>query len=154
MLDKEFKNEYHLTLVGASGWNNDDIIHEMKSLSQWVKYSGYVSDDELALLYSNASLFIYPSVYEGFGIPPLEAMACGAPVIASNASTLPEVCADAAYYVDPLDTKAIKEGILEVLRDEELQKTLIANGLVRAKEFSWEKSALQHQAIFDKVFAQ
>lgn len=154
MLDKEFKNEYHLTLVGASGWNNNDIVHEMKSLGQWVKYSGYVRDDELALLYSNASLFIYPSVYEGFGIPPLEAMACGAPVIASNASTLPEVCADAAYYVDPLDTKAIKEGILKVLRDEALQKALIAKGLVRAKEFSWEKSALEHQEVFNKVLAQ
>lgn len=154
MLDKEFKNEYHLTLVGARGWNNDDIVHEMKSLSQWVKYSGYVSDEELALLYSNASLFIYPSVYEGFGIPPLEAMACGTPVIASNASTLPEVCADAAYYVNPLDTKEIKEGILEVLRDEVLQKALIAKGLIRAKEFSWEKSALEHRAVFNKVLVQ
>jgi len=154
MLDKEFKNEYHLTLVGASGWNNDDIVHEMKSLSQWVKYSGYVSDEELAILYSNASLFIYPSVYEGFGIPPLEAMACGTPVIASSASTLPEVCADAAYYIDPLNIKSIKEGILKVLGDDELAKALIAKGLVRAKEFSWGKSALEHQKVFEKVLGE
>lgn len=154
MLDKEFKNEYHLTLVGASGWNNDDIVHEMKSLGQWVKYSGYVSDEELAILYSNASLFIYPSVYEGFGIPPLEAMACGTPVIASSASTLPEVCADAAYYIDPLNIKSIKEGILKVLGNEELQKALIAKGLVRAKEFSWGKSALEHQKVFEKVLGE
>jgi glycosyltransferase involved in cell wall biosynthesis len=154
MLDESYRDKYNLLLVGAVGWNNTEIINEIKALSQWVNYSGYVKDEELAQLYSNASLFIYPSVYEGFGIPPLEAMACATAVIASNASTLPEVCADAAYYVDPLDTKAIKEGILKVLGDEELQKALIAKGLVRAKEFNWEKSALEHQEVFNKVLAQ
>jgi len=154
MLDENFRDEYHLILVGASGWSNDEILNDIKNLSKWVHYSGYVSDEALAELYGNAALFIYPSIYEGFGIPPLEAMACGAPVIASNASTLPEVCANAAYYVDPLDIKTIKEGIVKVLSDEELQKTLIAKGLEHAKEFSWGKSALQHQAVFEKVLAQ
>ncbi|MDO9207316.1 MAG: glycosyltransferase family 1 protein [Sulfuricurvum sp.] len=154
MLDKGFRDEYHLLLVGAAGWNNQEIVNEIKALSQWVSYSGYVSDDELATLYTNASLFIYPSVYEGFGIPPLEAMACGTPVIVSNASTLPEVCADAAYYVDPLDTQSIKEGMLTVLNNEALQKDLVTKGLARAKEFSWEKSALKHQAVFDKVLGK
>ena len=151
MMEKATRDEYHLILVGAAGWNNQEILKEIDSLSQWVSYSGYVSDEELAILYTQASLFIYPSLYEGFGIPPLEAMACGAPVMVSDASTLPEVCGDAAYYVDPLDTKVIKEGIQKVLGDDALQKALIAKGLVRAKEFSWEKSALEHHAVFDKV---
>jgi len=151
MLDKNFRDEYHLILVGASGWNNDEIVNDIKSLSQWVHYSGYVSDEELAELYGNAAVFIYPSIYEGFGIPPLEAMSCGIPVIVSSASTLPEVCADAAYYIDPMDCKDIKEGMLKVLNDEELKKVLILKGLARAKEFSWEKSAAEHQIVFEKV---
>lgn len=153
-LDKSLRDEYHLLLVGAVGWNNQEIVNEINRLSQWVHYSGYISDDELAILYTNASLFIYPSVYEGFGIPPLEAMACGTPVIVSDASTLPEVCADAAYYVDPLDTQSIKEGILKILSDETLQKEIIAKGFARVKEFSWEKSALEHQKVFDKVLSE
>lgn len=150
-LDRNFRDEYHLILVGAPGWNNQDIVDEIKSLSQWVNYTGYVSDDELAELYAHASLFIYPSIYEGFGIPPLEAMACGTPVIVSNASTLPEVCADAAYYIDPLDVKSITQGMVKVLGDAALQKELTAQGLIRAKEFHWEKSSREHQTVFDKV---
>ena len=150
-LGRNFKDEYHLILVGAPGWNNQDIVDEIKSLNQWVKYTGYVSDDELAKLYTQASLFIYPSIYEGFGIPPLEAMACGTPVIVSNASTLPEVCADAAYYIDPLDVKSITQSMVKVLGDTALQKELTLQGLIRAKEFHWEKSAREHQTVFDKV---
>lgn len=151
MLDEDVRHEYHLLLVGAEGWNNQEIVNQIKTLSQWVSYSGYVSDKELAQLYNDASLFIYPSIYEGFGIPPLEAMACGVPVIVSDASTLPEVCTDAAYYINPLDTQNIKEGIQKILADKEMQNTLKTKGLARAKEFSWEKSALQHHAVFKKV---
>ena len=154
MLDENFRDKYHLILVGASGWSNDEIYNDMKNLSQWVHYSGYVSDEKLAELYSNASLFIYPSVYEGFGIPPLEAMACGCPVIISNASTLPEVCSDAAYFIDPLDYHTIRDGIIRVLSDSSIQNTLKLKGLAHAKQFSWTKSALEHQEVFNKVLAQ
>lgn len=150
-LEKILRDEYHLILVGAQGWNNDEIVDEIKSLSQWVHYSGFVSDEELAKLYTNATLFVYPSIYEGFGIPPLEAMACGCPVIASNASTLPEVCGDAAIYVDPMNIHIIKETIMQVLNDADLQRDQIAKGLEHAKKFSWEKSAQEHLDVFEKV---
>ena len=151
LLDSSIKDEYHLILVGAQGWKNDEIVGLMKKLDKWVQYSGFVSDEALSSLYSEATLFVYPSLYEGFGIPPLEAMACGTAVIVSNASTLPEVCDDAAFYVDPMDIEAIKNGILTVLNNEALREDLIQKGLQRAKEFSWEKSALEHQKVFEKV---
>ena len=97
-------------LTGLSrwtGWKNQDIMELIAAMQPFVSYSGFVDDETLAQLYSDATLFVYPSFYEGFGIPPLEAMASGTPVISSNASTLPEVCADAAYYIDPNDTEAI-----------------------------------------------
>lgn len=150
-LDKNIKDEYNLTLVGALGWNNSEIMDLILSLKEWVHYSGYVSDEALAHLYSQASLFIYPSLYEGFGIPPLEAMACGVPVVASKASSLPEVCGNAAYYIDPLNVDSIAEGIVTILNDENLKNELIKKGLFRAKEFSWEKSAKAHLAIFKEI---
>lgn len=151
LLDKSFRDEYHLILVGAQGWNNDEIVNNIKKLSTWVKYSGYVNDEALAELYCKAECFIYPSIYEGFGIPPLEAMSCGTPVIVSNASTLPEVCADAAYYIDPTDCNSIKDGILTVLNDKTLQQELIVKGLAHAQAFTWEKSAVEHKMVFEKV---
>lgn len=150
-LDRNIKDRYNLILVGASGWNNSEIMDLIESLKEWVQYSGYVSDEALAHLYSQASLFIYPSLYEGFGIPPLEAMACGVPVVASKASSLPEVCGDAAYYVDPLDADSITEAIITVLNDENLKNDLVKKGLSRAKEFSWERSAKAHLAVFEEV---
>ncbi len=154
MLDEQIRDEYNLILVGPQGWNNLEILNLISSLSRWVKYSGYVSDEELADLYSNAALFIYPSVYEGFGIPPLEAMACGAAVIASNASSLPEVCSDAAYYVDPMSPEAIMNAILKMLHDDALRNLLIEKGLSRARKFSWEQSAAAHKKLFDSILNQ
>ena len=92
-------------------------------------------------LLSGAEIFVFPSVYEGFGMPPLEAMACGTPVITSSAASLPEVAGDAAIMVDPYDSGAIKEGIKNLLNDEELRKELSAKGLERAKLFTWTRSA-------------
>lgn len=151
LLDTTLKDDYHLLLVGGSGWENAEIMALITKLDKWVHYSGFVSDEELSILYSGASLFVYPSLYEGFGIPPLEAMACGAPVIVSNVSSLPEVCLDAAFYVNPLDIEAIKEGMVCVLKNTLLREEFIVKGLARAKEFSWEKSAREHQGVFGKV---
>lgn len=151
LLNDYLKNEFHLILVGASGWNNIEIKSMIDNLKQWVTYSGYVSDEALAILYNQASLFVYPSVYEGFGIPPLESMACGTPVICSNRSSLPEVGGDAVIYCDPNSIEDISIKIELVLNDESLQEEMIQKGLFRAKKFSWAKSAQEHIKVFEEV---
>lgn len=151
--EEAFKARYHLYLVGDKGWNNDEIISLIEGMKCWVHPTGFVNDEKLAEYYRNASIFVYPSFYEGFGIPPLEAMACGTAVVISNTSTLPEVCSDAALYCNPHDVNDIKEKIEVVLSDEALRKELISRGLEHAKKFSWEKSAKEHLEIFQKVLA-
>lgn len=151
LLDESLKKEYHLILVGAKGWNNQDIMALITAMQPFVSYSGYVDDETLAQLYSDATLFIYPSFYEGFGIPPLEAMASGTPVISSNASTLPEVCADAAYYIEPNDIEAIAAAMNLFLKNQSLQQEYIQKGLFRASLFSWEKSGREHNELFKSL---
>lgn len=116
-----------------------------------VTFKGYVSDTELQHLYKTASLFVFPSFCEGFGLPPLEAMACGCPVVVSNVASLPDVCGDATYYIDPYRTESIAEGMYKVLTDESLRQSLIKKGLERAKKFSWEKSAKELLKVFEEV---
>jgi glycosyltransferase involved in cell wall biosynthesis len=94
-----------------------------------------------------ASLLIFPSLYEGFGLPPLEAMACGCPVVASNAASLPEVCGSAAYYIDPYRIESISDGMYRVLTNRRLRKYLIHKGFTRAKLYSWEVSASGHLSV-------
>jgi glycosyltransferase involved in cell wall biosynthesis len=120
-------------------------------LKDRVLFLDYVSQKNLPHLYSEAGAFVFPSLYEGFGLPPLEAMACGCPVIVSNVASLPEVCGDAGYYVDPYRVESIAEGIYQVLTDESLRQSLIEKGLIRAKLFSWEKSAEEHLKVFEEV---
>jgi glycosyltransferase involved in cell wall biosynthesis len=122
-------------------------------LAEKVFFFNYASADELSALYTGAKAFILLSLYEGFGIPPLEAMACGCPVVVSNVSSLPEVCGDAAYYVDPYNIENIAEGIHKVLTDEPLRQSLIEKGLERARPFSWEKSAKEHIKVFEEVLS-
>jgi len=119
--------------------------------SDRIEMTGYINDEQLVNYYNIAELFVFPSLYEGFGLPPLEAMACGCPVVVSNTASLPEVCGDAAYYVDPYDVDSIAEGIYKVLIDENLRKTLIQKGLERAKLFNWEKTARQILRVFEEV---
>lgn len=102
---------------------------------------GQVEDRDLSALYSGALAFVYPSLYEGFGLPPLEAMACGCPVLASNVTALPEVCGEAAVLVDPADTGAIADGLRRLVEDAALRSCLKARGLVRAGEYSWDRTA-------------
>ena len=145
------KETYHLILVGAGGWENEDIMLLIKQQHSFVTYSGYVNDETLAQLYNDATLFVYPSFYEGFGIPPLEAMACGTPVISSNASSLPEVCADAAFYINPYDVLSMKDAISTLLNDESLRKAFIDKGLKHSQAFTWQKSAKAHSDLFEKL---
>lgn len=124
-------------------------IHQL-GLSDSVILTGYVPDDELAVLYRLARVFVYPSLYEGFGIPPLEAMMCGTPVVASNASSIPEVIGNAGILVDPNRVESISDGIHRVLTDPGLARDLIANGYQQAQRFSWETTARQTLNAFER----
>lgn len=135
-----------LVLVGAKGWHYDKIfeaISQYESLKTRIIVTGYVADEDLAPLYSGATVFVYPSFYEGFGLPPLEAMQCGTPVITANSSSLPEVVGDAGIMVDPLDNDALSQAMLDVYRDSSLRATLSAKSLERSRQFTWESCTRQ-----------
>jgi glycosyltransferase involved in cell wall biosynthesis len=119
-----------------------------------VLFVDHPSQGDLARFYSAADVFVFPSLYEGFGMPPLEAMACGAPVAASNAASLPEVVGDAALLFDPLDVEAIAATILRVLGDEALAGDLRARGLARAAQFTWERAARDTAAVYERVMVE
>ncbi len=136
---------YSLILAGAPSWN-DKEIHERAStspLKDKIKFIGYVDADEKPTLYSLAELFVYPSFYEGFGFPVLEAMACGTPVITSNRSSLPEITDQAAYLINPNRPAEIADAIIKLIKDENLREHFKTLGLEQAKKFSWETSAKQ-----------
>jgi glycosyltransferase involved in cell wall biosynthesis len=147
------KNDFLLVLAGGKGWKYEHIFSlvDKLRLQDRVIFTGYVEEVDLLPLYQGASLFVYPSLYEGFGLPPLEAMACGLPVVVSNTTSLPEVVGDAGVYVDPNDIGQISDAIDTVLSDAELRRTLIRQGLERAKLFSWEKTAKETLRLYEQV---
>jgi glycosyltransferase involved in cell wall biosynthesis len=120
-------------------------------LHKYVRFLGYLPEETLAVMYRLAGVFVFPSIYEGFGLPPLEAMASGTPVVTSNVSSLPEVAGDAAILVDPYRPEAIADGIERVLCDETLRRDLRAKGLARARQFSWEASVRRVREIYGEV---
>jgi glycosyltransferase involved in cell wall biosynthesis len=120
-------------------------------LHQYVRFLGYLPEETLAVMYRLAGVFVFPSLYEGFGLPPLEAMASGTPVVTSNISSLPEVAGNAAVLVDPYSPVAIADGIELVLCDEALRRDLRAKGLARARQFSWESSVMRVREIYGEV---
>jgi len=128
-------------------------VHRNK-LHKHVRFFGFVSDQTLAALYRLANAFVFPSLYEGFGLPPLEAMASGTPVITSNVSSLPEVVGDAALMIDPYEPSAIAEAMQRVLTDAALRADLRERGLARAREFSWERSIERVRQIYEEVAAR
>jgi glycosyltransferase involved in cell wall biosynthesis len=132
-----------LILVGGKGWLYDQIFARVKSLGldDNVRFAGFVPPEDLPKWYNAATLFVYPSLYEGFGLPPLEAMACGTPVVTSTASSLPEVVGQAALLVDPADTEALTDAMNRVLGDQVLQERMRAKGLLQAQGFSWQETA-------------
>src|SRR5712692_6685016 len=150
-LPRYLKDEFKLVLVGPQGWENDADERMVHEVGKSIVNLGYIETQQLAYVYNLASLFVFPSLYEGFGLPPLEAMACGCPVVVSKEASLPEVCGDAAYYVDPKDVDSVAEGMSRVLGDETLRKSLIARGVERAKLFSWEKTARKTLDVFEEV---
>jgi glycosyltransferase involved in cell wall biosynthesis len=120
-------------------------------LHKYVRFLGYLPEETLAVMYRLAAVFVFPSLYEGFGLPPLEAMASGTPVVTSNLSSLPEVAGDAAELVDPYDPSAIAEGIYRVLTNVDLRCALRRKGLARARQFSWESSVRRVREIYGEV---
>ncbi len=148
-LREPVRKEFKLVLVGFKGWKNEEIVSLIKKLKSDVFYLGYVPEVDLGKIYNLAKLFVYPSLYEGFGLPPLEAMACGCPVVVSNAASLPEVCGDAAFYVEPTNIHSIINGIHQCLTDEALREFLKKKALERTKLFSWQKAATNHLKVFE-----
>lgn len=147
------KTRVPLILAGWQGWGGPDWGSELKrlNLQERVVCTGYVDEETLACLYSGAAAVVYPSWYEGFGLPVLEAMACGCPVICSNTSSLPEVAGDAAIFVGPEDAEGLAHALDTVLDDSALRQSLVQRGLMRAAEFSWENTATRTLEVFANV---
>jgi glycosyltransferase involved in cell wall biosynthesis len=139
----EFKRRYTLVLAGGKGWQDEAIerLYQQLKTEMTVVKTGFVENEDLPGLYSGAKVFVFPSLYEGFGMPPLEAMACGTPVIAANNSSLPEVVGKAGILVDATDTKALQESLVALLADPKRAADLAKQGLARAKTFTWRASA-------------
>jgi len=144
---------HHLVFAGARGWDDAALFTTIEELglSARVHLPGYVPQSELPYLYSAADLCVYPSLYEGFGLPVLEAMACGVPVITSTISSMPEVTGDAALLVEPNDVDALADAMRRVLTDRALNATLGAKGQARARAFSWERTAQATLALYTRV---
>lgn len=139
-----------LILAGARGWYDETIFARVEELGlrEKVLFPGYVPPDELPLWYNAATVFVYPSLYEGFGMPVLEAQACGTPVLTSDRSALPEAAGEGALLVDPWDVEVLAEGLRQLLGDETLRMTLRQSGLAHASRFDWRKTAAETVAVY------
>lgn len=148
ILKTQYRIEHQLVLVGTAG-------KSFKELNQAdVILTGYVPNEELPLLYCGASVFVFPSFFEGFGLPALEAMACGIPVVSANATSLPEIIGEAGVLFDPFDVEEMASSIYRVLDDNSLKQNLISKGFQRVKEFSWDKTAKQTLKVFEEVLTR
>ena len=142
-----------LVFVGMSS----EVFHKSDALAALLRalprsrWLGFVPDADLPALYSGCRAFVYPSLHEGFGFPPLEAMACGRPVVVSQAGSLPEVCGDAATYVNPLSEDSLVEAMVEVCRNDDRQKRLVERGRVQAARFTWDAAAASTEAVLERV---
>jgi glycosyltransferase involved in cell wall biosynthesis len=139
-----------LRIVGPDGFQANEIRARLAGSAE-MEVVGYVADEALAGLYRWADMLVYPSIYEGFGLPVIEAMACGTPVVTSTGGSLPEVAGDAAIIVDPLDVTAIADGIRQVAEDRVLADSMRARGLLRAAEFTWEATARRQLEVYREL---
>lgn len=155
MLPADLQQRFPLVLVGMRGWLTSGLEARMKPLVERgvIKPLGYVADEMMPLIYSGAAAFVFPSLYEGFGLPPLEAMACGTPVISSRSSSLPEVVGDAGVLVDPLNVDGLAESLRRVLEDKAFAEVLAQQGVRRAAGFSWKKTAAETIAVYRRALA-
>ena len=155
-LKSKKKIKEKLVIVGQKGWLYNPIFSEVRAnkIESDVIFTDYIPTSDVVKLINGAKLLIYPSIYEGFGLPILEAMACGTPVITSNISSMPEAGGDAAYYINPLNVSSISEGLLTVLNSRSLQRELSKKGLIQARKFSWEKTAKQTLSVYKELLTK
>lgn len=150
----KLKGEFKLILIGGRGWYYKDIFATIKrlGLDDSVRYLDYIAREDLPPILNGAEAFVYPSLYEGFGLPPLEAMACGVPILVSDVSCFPEVFGDSALRVDPYSVDEIADGIYRILTDRNLREALRQKGLKKAREYSWERTARETLALYNEVY--
>jgi glycosyltransferase involved in cell wall biosynthesis len=148
--------DVRLVIVGSKGWLYEGFFRRLEALELKgaVQVMGHVPDADLPAIYGGAMMLVEPSLYEGFGLPLLEAMACGTPVVCSNTSSLPEVGGSAARYFDPNDSEAMAAGVLTVWSDRELRDAMRQAGLARAAQFSWERAARETLAVYDRALGR
>ena len=154
-LPRALRNDYPLVLCGGAGWRNEELRGEVENgvAEGWLRHLGFVEEGLLPQLYAGAALFVYPSIYEGFGLPPVEAMASGVPVMVSQRSCLPEVCGDAARYFDPDDSAGFASGLEQNLVDRAWQAESVQRGLERARGYAWNRCIDGTVAIYNRVAA-
>ncbi|MTK06422.1 MAG: glycosyltransferase family 4 protein [Hungatella sp.] len=142
-----------LVIAGKNGWNYDNVYKKVNDykINESVIFTGYIKAEEAVTLLKGALAFVFPSIYEGFGMPPLEAMACGVPIITSNVSSLPEVVQDAGYLIDPFSAEDLSEAMFEIINNSEKREQLIEKGLKRAKEFTWKGSAELLRSVYENM---
>jgi glycosyltransferase involved in cell wall biosynthesis len=145
--------DHDLVLTGEYGWKSTEVYSLVTDLGlrERIKFTGYVPLEELPAIYNLADLFVYPSLYEGFGLPPLEAMACGTPVITSNVTSLPEVVGESAIMLDPLNTELLAQSMGDLIKNDSDRNSLRCKGIERAKLFTWEKCARETLAVYDSL---
>jgi len=145
---------HRLVVVGRKAWKTEGLFRRLNELGlgEEVLLTGYVEDVDLPAFYTGAACFLFPSLYEGFGLPPLEAMACGTPVVASNSSSLPEVVGDAGILVDPHDVAGFADAVRSVIEQPSLAGELRERGLAQAHEFTWERAAAAHVAAYHEAW--
>ncbi len=143
-------------LAGGKGYKADDILESVAHMNggSSVKYIGYTTHNEKLDLFRHAFCFTFPSLYEGFGLPVVEAMRMGVPVITSNISSLPEVAGKAALLIDPSNISSLRSAMARVARDESLRRTLVEKGVLQAKKFEWENVALETLGVYERVGAK
>ena len=153
LLNRQIGFPQRLVLVGKQGWGFREIYRRVQELEleDRVVFTGYVPSQDLALLMNSTSLFVFPSLYEGFGIPLLEAMACGAPIVTSNISSMPEVVGDAGILIDPCNVQELADAMGQILGNPNLALIMKEKGIARAKLFSWRKTAEQTLQVFERL---
>ena len=155
-LKQNYKIEHQLVLIGQTGWKYQPILDTINQspYRTEIHHLNYLTDDLVALFYSQAEAFIYPSFYEGFGLPVLEAMTLGAPVITSNTSSLPEVTGDSALLINPNHSMELADAMLNLIRDRVLRDNLIVKGKEQASKFSWKKTAEVTLKVYCSILNQ
>lgn len=146
---------HRLVVVGRFGWSYQQVLDEIEALGlqERVQFTGYIPQADLPIVYNLASLFVYPTLYEGFGLPALEAMACGTPVVTSNVASLPEIIGEAGVLIPPGDQQALSQALQDVLSDPGLQTHLAIKGPQQASQFTWERTARQTLQVYRQVLA-